>query len=268
MCYSGAWLGGNSMTDQKGYCRLVEQSGIRWARLAAMTGMRSARLSEWKHGKAELRPEELQKIMAVIDRRLIELRKRQQSQEETESPKGWQIRQARAEFGITQAELAQKARVSQSEISLFETGHSSLAPEQVTRIGDSCLALAEAQVAALEARVKSLEKQTAALDAEPSRLVRLSAMLSPAMTQTNNPKDKTLREFAREMYRAGEESRRKDRQIETLNMRVANLTNQVLSLQEQNSRLREWLQQEQRAALEHAKAKELEEKILKTEIER
>ncbi len=261
------------MANQKSYRLLVEQSGVQWSRLAAVTGMRPARLSEWRHGKTELRPDELLKIMAVMTRRVMEIERRAGDIKiDTNLAHGWQLRQVRAEFGITQSDLAKKSGFTQTEISLFETGKSSLSPKQTDRIFESCIALAEAQNAALAARNKSLQDQVEALNsaAKSSRLVKLSSLLmSDAELTAAKPipplPDKTLREFVREVGRAGRELERKERQIEMLNMRVANLTNQVISLQEQNASLREWLEQEQTAALEQSKANDLKDKVLKPE---
>lgn len=251
------------MTDEKTQSRLrkvVLKVGLRGSELARRSGIRRARISEWKNGKVNLTYEELGRITSVIEARLLEQSEPGQMRAialTDMAGRGAEIRRKRLQFGITQADLAKRARMSQTDVSLLETGAS--ASSQVP-----------AEISELEKAIEILvnEKKQSITPGERKELVPLRGLL-----QANTPAERA--ENVQE-YRKAHESVIRDfgsvenlrtffelgKQLEAQERQLTALEAQLAALREQNNGLREWINQEQKAALEHSKAKELEEKVL------
>jgi transcriptional regulator with XRE-family HTH domain len=135
---------------QSGVRRIVESAGIRWVVLAKMTGIRRARLSEWKNRKVKLTEAELRRVAGAVNDRLVELGEAgklapsllRESASQPIVERGAALRLQRRQFGISQVALAKRAGFEQFELSMIETGMADrMTPEDIARLEKALTAL-------------------------------------------------------------------------------------------------------------------------------
>lgn len=152
----------SSKTDQEVLRRMVGDIGFRGTELSQRTGIRRARLSDWKNGKLDLRADELLVIGDQINSRLTELSESGHFKKKASSAaeRGAVIRRLRLKYSISQEALGRKAGVPQFEISMFETGaDDAISSEKITRLEEALtdlMADRKAELAKGKVQLKSL----------------------------------------------------------------------------------------------------------------
>jgi transcriptional regulator with XRE-family HTH domain len=108
------------------------------ARLAKQTGIAQAKISRWENGFLDITPEEREKIFSVLDEVMANKAASGDvyfpKMTEAEGATGASFADHRKAYGITQQELAIKANVPRSSLSLYENGYITLDEVPVSRL--------------------------------------------------------------------------------------------------------------------------------------
>jgi transcriptional regulator with XRE-family HTH domain len=257
---------------QSGMRRIVKSTGLRWTALANMAGIRRARLSEWKNGKIKLTEPELRRVASAVDSRLLELAEAGKLAPLLEGgpapqsilERGAALRRQRQQFGISQVSLAKKSGLAQFEISMIETGMSDrISAEDIAR----------------------LEKALTALIAEQAKQLSRGDSLLGLLRGQDPSEEELMNDSLYEGLRILEEGltlmkcgdgELQQKQLwltaELLKMRKSELSGytaaaQIAHLKAKVNELRSYYIVETDAALKHAEAEELREKISIPDVE-
>jgi transcriptional regulator with XRE-family HTH domain len=117
------------MADKDIVRRMRKGHGLTLAVLAKETKMSLSKLSRWENAKAKLTPAELETVMGVIDRAIM--RKTENVPGPLQDYNGPAVKQLRRAYGISQVELAARADIAQSSLSLLENGYVTFEPKEL-----------------------------------------------------------------------------------------------------------------------------------------
>ena len=139
------------MKDKDLVRKMRKGHGLTLAVLAKETGISLPKLSRWEHDKAKLTPEEVEKVMAAIDRAVI--RQAESVPGPLADHGGGAVKRLRRLYGINQLELAKRAGIAQSVISLFENAYADFEPEELQALEVALNSLIEEKKSSLPASV-------------------------------------------------------------------------------------------------------------------
>src|SRR6266699_3082647 len=121
--------------------------GLTLAQIASETKISLSKLSRWENAKAKLTPEELKRAMAVLDRAVM--RKTESVPGPLQDYNGPAVKQLRRAYGISQVELAKRAGIAQSVLSLFENAYVAFEPKELQGLKAALNSLIERRKATL-----------------------------------------------------------------------------------------------------------------------
>src|SRR6266542_624000 len=139
------------MKDKDLVRKMRKGHGLTLAVLAKETGISLPKLSRWEHGKAKLTPAAVEKVKAAIDRAVM--RKTESVRGPLANQGGGAVKRRRRACGISQVELAKRAGIAQSVLSLFENAYVDFEPEELQALEVALNSLIEEKKSSLPASV-------------------------------------------------------------------------------------------------------------------
>jgi transcriptional regulator with XRE-family HTH domain len=131
------WINTMNRKERQTFRRLRKTLRLSQAWIAKQAGISQSRVSGWEMGRVELTPDEEDRIGEAIEAVVIKRGIPGQvtpEQAAEDLRKGTILSRLREEYGVTQAELAEKAEINQSTVSGFERGNVDLSPTQVEQL--------------------------------------------------------------------------------------------------------------------------------------
>jgi transcriptional regulator with XRE-family HTH domain len=278
----------NTKATRKTFRKMRLGLGLSQIALANRAGLSNQKLVRWENGRASFNPEEMDRLGAALDAAFVA--RTENAPGKFTGPEGYAaVNIYRRSHGITQEELARRAKIPQATISNFENGHIKLDAKEMgqleealnsliaethpeKRIPLSSLMARQAPPATEESNplsVLSTPLQALLKDAPDRVRIGVLAELVAAYAQRVPELEKEVQSQKQlnDGYRKLHETDLKIQELlkETgpgsAAMEAVKMLDEVEKLRAENAELRSWLNAEELAAVANEKAAELRERV-------
>jgi transcriptional regulator with XRE-family HTH domain len=254
--------------------------GLSQIALGKSAGLSSDKLARWEKGQAKFNDEEMERLGKALDVQLAVRAEGTPGPLTSSDSKA--LKWLRRAYGITQEKLARRVGLTQTDVSLFENGYTTLSPEEISKVEKAIDSLR------VEQGAKPFMQLSSLLGTQPANKPVLSDLLSAGkVTEAHTYKDylsslapPTNEEMTRQrdkIIALQTEQIEGYRKITKTNNEIiallkeadpgktaaenAALLEQIEKKDAEIAALREWLNAEEVAATTHDKAAELRERV-------